>query len=524
MKKRMIAAWLLCAALSGAAAVAHPLPKGNEYVIVTSYRVYNDDNWREVVDALREKHKGAEVCYYKESPREVADRLRQVFPRYVAVVEKPEQIGRDFVTDLNRMSREMDDDIYADFLCGIITGYDAQAALRMVTETAKPKVLRNALSTVSSFGDGLWFDRFAYISDARPGYVGERELGQKKLTETLVTDSADNRMFRDMLAQAKQRDHNFEPPKGFTVKKPNLLKRFYDYYAKYDPDVLFTASHATERNLEMPFSCGNIMCKDGKLYADFPDGPKDLVESGKTRVYLPIGNCLIGNVNRTRESMAPAFMNSAHVGLMIGYVVETWYGRNGWGGLCYLMNNPGRYTVPEAFYLNQQDMLFQLREMAPELMNKTFPYSNDNNHDQEWKDVLGMTKKEPDMNTYGFFFDRDAVAMYGDPAWDVRLMQPTNPNDYKVTSKMRGDKYIITVETGPNYSEERLEGSDFRSQHVGKLPFSYFFPKRLNSPRLAEGQPWKAAVDENFVLVYHPKFEPNKRYTITLITESDKRR
>ncbi|MFR7877219.1 MAG: hypothetical protein ACLU4J_12975 [Butyricimonas paravirosa] len=51
--------------------------------------------------------------------------MREIKPRYVAVVEKPENVSRDFVVDLNRMSREVDEDIYVDFLWGIITGIDA---------------------------------------------------------------------------------------------------------------------------------------------------------------------------------------------------------------------------------------------------------------------------------------------------------------------------------------------------------------------------------------------------------------
>lgn len=519
MKKWLMGAWLLCNTWNLATPVqALELPRRPEYVIVASYRVSNDAQWMDVIEALKKKHKGAEVCYYKDSPREVMGNLRWYYPRYVAVVEKPEQIGRDFVVDLNRMSREVDDDIYADFLCGIITGYDAQAALRLVNDTDKPKVLHTALSTVSVLGNGPWFDRFAYISDARPGLVGEREAGADKLTETMVTDSADNRMLRDMIKKAEQEGRKLNLPKDFSVSKPNLLQRFYDYYTKYDPDVLITASHATEKNLEMPFSCGNLMCRDGKLYADFPEGPKDLVESGKTRVYLPVGNCLMGNVDKTKNSMAVAFMNSARVGMLAGgYVVETWYGRNGWGGLCYLLNNPGRYTIPEAFFLNQQDMMFQLRQMAPKLVNQPFPFRDGNMHiETEYAEAGKMNGGELSQDAFGFFYDRDVVALYGDPAWDVRVSVPASPNDYEVSVKVKSEECIVTVKTGPNYSEERLRGKDFRSQHVGDLPFSYFFPKRLRNPRLAEGQKWKAAVDENFLLVYEPGFEPNQKYTIVL--------
>lgn len=521
MKKWLVAALLFTCGFCDLSVKAHELPKRPEYVIVTSYRVSNDAEWMDVIEALKKKHKGAEVCYYKESPREVLPNLRWYYPRYVAFIEKPEQIGRDFIVDLNRMSREIDDDIYADYLWGVITGYDAKAALRLVNSTEQPKVLKNALSTVSSFGDGLWFERFAYISDSRPGICGEREKGETKIKEETVTDSIDNRMFRDMVNKAEKEGKKLNLPKDFSVKKPNLLKRFCDFYAKYDPDLIVTAAHATEKNLEMPYSAGNIMCKDGKLYADFPDGPKDLIESGKTRVYLPIGNCLIGNVNKTNNSMAIAFINSANLGMFIGYVVETWYGRNGWGGLCYFMNNPSRYTIPEAFYLNQQDMLFQLREMAPDFLRKPYPYKEGNMHlEQEYTEVAKAYGKEKmPIDVFGFYHDRDVLALYGDPAWDVRLMEQANPNDYEVKCKVKNEECVITVKTGPNYSEKRLEGSDFRSQHVGDLPFSYFFPKRLRNPRLAEGQNWKAAVDENFLLVYKPNFEPNKEYTIILRTD-----
>jgi zinc protease len=74
----------------------------------------------------------------------------------------------------------------------------------------------------------------------------------------------------------------------------------------------------------------------------------------------------------------------------------------------------------------------------------------------------------------------------------------------------------ITIETGHEFSLERMLGDKFKEEHVLDLPFNYFFPKRLNNPRLAEGQSWEAAVDENFLLIYNPNFEPGKKYTVTL--------
>ena len=129
--------------------------------------------------------------------------------------------------------------------------------------------------------------------------------------------------------------------------------------------MVVTAAHATERNLEMPFSLGNIKAKDGQLYMDFPNDPQNMKESGKRKVYFAVGNCLIGNVNNTKESMAIAWMNSGNAATMIGYVVTTWHGRNGWGGLKYWLTNPGRYSLAEAIYMNQQDLMYQLNEWDP---------------------------------------------------------------------------------------------------------------------------------------------------------------
>ena len=301
--------------------------------------------------------------------------------------------------------------------------------------------------------------------------------------------------------------------------RPDLLRSFCDFYAAYDPDLITTASHATERNLEMPFSVGNLRARDGALYADFPEGPEALKESGKRRVFLPIGNCLIGNVNNTRESMAIAWMNSAHASAMAGYVVPTWYGRNGWGGLKYWLTTPGRYSLAEAFYLNQQDMLHQIDSWDPELCRKPFPYGPEGFAEEDLAKASEVAGHELTVDELGFFFDRDVLAFYGDPAWNVRLKELPEENDFTVTASNEGGQYVLTVTTSENFSAERMAGSHFKEEHVKDLPFSYFFPERLKNPRLAEGETWDATVDENFLLIYNPGFEPGRSYTIRIDTD-----
>ena len=105
---------------------------------------------------------------------------------------------------------------------------------------------------------------------------------------------------------------------------------------------------------------------------------------------------------------------------------------------------------------------------------------------------------------------------YGDPKWDLRLQQIPEENGYTVTTKIDKSKCIVTIETKDNFSLDLLKGDKFKQEHVLDLPFSLFFPERLNNPRLAKGQDWKVALDENFLLVYNNDFQPNKTYTIEL--------
>lgn len=132
------------------------------------------------------------------------------------------------------------------------------------------------------------------------------------------------------------------------------------------------------------------------------------------------------------------------------------------------------------------------------------------------KDFTGL---EPTMDQIGFMHDRDVLAYYGDPKWDVRLQQIPEENDFTVTTQIKGNQCIVTIKTHKNFNLERMAGDKFKEEHVLDIPFSYFFPERLNHPKLAPGQEWHAVVDENFLLVYDPKFEPNKTYTIRIDIE-----
>ena len=488
MKKLLSIAFLMVVCFSALA---------NDYVVLASNAVKADAAWSKVVSALAANHNNAQVFYFNENPDECLAAVKAAYPRYVGIVDAPENIGRDYIMRVNRMSRALDDDIYQDFFWGVITGYDANNAMEMVNNCVKPLVIESCVSTVMETEDGKWFKKYAYTDDQNLGIVGYKDLTKGEPFHRVKVDK--------LVTATRQRT-----PQEVT----DLLPIFYDMYKDVDPDLVITASHASQSALEMPFSAGFIRCKDGKLYAQLPDGNKDLVQSGKRKLYLPIGNCLIGDVNNTNKSMVPTWTNSAKVCMFIGYVVSTWHGRSGWGMLKYFLTTPGRYTAPECFFLNQNDMMFQMNEWYPSLIRENYP------HDGSQRDAAAVIEKatgtKATNDQIGFWYDRDVLALYGDPTWNVRLADIPEESDFTVTSGYENGQYVITIKTGLNYSPRLISGNYFKTVHVLDLPFSYIFPERVKNPRLAAGQRMKVAIDENFILIYNNRFGPNNEYKIVL--------
>lgn len=492
--KKLIVSTLLVSLLGGIQ-FCFAQDKTNDYLVIAGKTVKADSEWNKIATELSDKHQKAQILYYDQHPSELLKDIQKINPRYVAIVEKPENLAKDYVVNLNIFSRNIDSDIYADFMWGIITGYDAAAAMKMVKNSTEPLVIKSCVSTVMETADGKWFEKYGYMDDQNMGVYGYKMPGDKTVKREATTKTV--------------------PATRGTKQVPDLLPLFYEMYPKIDPDLVITASHASQKALEMPFSAGFIKPQDGVLYAQLPDGNKNLIESGKRKVYLPIGNCLIGDVDSTKNSMAIAWMNSGNAATFVGYVVSTWHGRAGWGGLKYFLTTPGRYTVAESFFLNQQDMLYQMNKWYPELNNVPYGFHEKSSKGATEK-LEEILKHKPTSDEHGFWHDRDVIAYYGDPKWDARLMDMPQERDFTVTSTIKDKKCTITVKTGLNFSPRLMAGDYFKQVHVLDLPFSYVFPERLNNPRLAEGQKWKVAVDENFLLVYNNRFGPNNTYEIVL--------
>jgi len=90
---------------------------------------------------------------------------------------------------------------------------------------------------------------------------------------------------------------------------------------------------------------------------------REIRASTKPKIYSAAGNCLIADIN-AEHCMALAWMRSAGVRQMVGYIVPTWFGFGGWGVHRYMFGNVGALSFAEAYFANQQAL--QLRLMQAE--------------------------------------------------------------------------------------------------------------------------------------------------------------
>ena len=120
----------------------------------------------------------------------------------------------------------------------------------------------------------------------------------------------------------------------------------------YKPNLWITSGHATERDWQIGFRYpnGQFRSNHGQLFGQNRQGQRFDVSSPNPKVYMPIGNCLMGHIDGP-DAMALAYMKSAGVYQMLGYTVPTWFGYGGWEYLTTLSSNLDA-TLHEAFFAN----------------------------------------------------------------------------------------------------------------------------------------------------------------------------
>lgn len=456
--KSLLLALLAATALHGAQ---------SSYTIVSSAASTADPGWKAVIDALQKKHPEAKRIVWEKSVAEVLPELTRQHPRYVCFVSQPTEASLEFVRSVHRLTRKLDSDPFTDCRWGILTGADAANALEIAAEQ-KPLVIHHTVSGTDLATERL--ESAQTFSELEAGKRVVKSTGAKAVTETGPADSSWD------IATALE---------------------------KSETGLFITSGHATERGWQIGYRYRNGTWKSeaGRLFATDLKGESRAIHSPLPKVYLPIGNCLMGHIDGP-DAMALAFMKSAGVRQMAGYTLPTWYGYQGWGLIDYFVEQPGRYSLNEAFFANQAALIHRLQTHFPEIAGEV----SDSPMGKISKPIpVGKTAKSAGLtaeDAEGLLFDRDVVAFYGDPAWDARLAE--GPLQWKETWRQgaKGGSLEIT----PLAGESSFATINTNGSQRGGRPIVRFFEQRIdpNSVKITEGADLHPVIADDFLLVPLP--------------------
>jgi len=440
----------LCAAVAAAwwpcSAVGQASPAEASYAVVVKKSTAEDPGWQKVVAALKGKH-NASIFTYDESVDESLDALTRMFPRHTCFVAKPEDAGRAFVAQVHQLTRKLDVDPYTDTSWGILTGYDADNALAIASHN-EPLVVKKVASgtefATEMVTEGQWYDELVKNKHVKkePGGKAEELEGPDDTTKVLV-----------------------------------------DLLNDYKADLMITSGHASERDWSIGyrFRSGRFRCANGRLYGLDTKNARHPIDSPNPKVYMPIGNCLMGHIDR-RDAMALAWMNSAGVMQMLGYTIPTGYGYGGWGCLDYFLEQPGRYTFNEAFLANHHALVHRMNDSATDTHTR--------------KRLRG---------------DLDVVAFYGNPKWSARMAEM--PKYYDQTLEIEDGVYTLTL--SPNRGEDSFEPVNTNGSERGWRPMVQFLPHRIKEIEILSGEDLGPVITDDFILIPNPrKCDPDRGYVV----------
>lgn len=489
--------------------------KETDYVVLVSQAVSDDTVWNPVVEALKTKH-DAKVITFHKLPEEALAQLKQIYPRYVAVLEKPYNIDRDYIVKMHKLSRIMDEDIYEDFLWGIITGYDAASALRMIDDATTPMVVKTALSTATDMEKTDCFGKCALIYQSAAMNMLE-----------VVKQYSQKREMPKAMARWKEKASKSDTLTEYRIDADSIGYLFQDLFKRIDPELLLSCSYDPDDIMYIVQNKNDqfITAKQGQLYIQTNDGKMPLTKGENRRLYLAIGSDG-GSMFGKNDNLATAWMKDGNVSGLAGYSTSEWHGQAGWGSWKFWMTTPGRYTFSEALFLNMQFMLSRLNAWSPKLLQLDYPKTD--NVSRDYGEALTyvsmqLDKEISNIDLMGYLYERDVFVYYGDPKWDVRLEGMPEDNHYKVAFAQKGNKCTVTIRTDKDYNREQMSGNYFKEEKtmfspisIGRLPFSYFFPERLKNPRLAKALKFEGNVefDENFMFIHDTYFEADQTYQI----------
>ncbi len=433
--------------------VLFTLLPGQRYAIVVSEETNNLTGWDAVVESLVIRHAG-EVFTWQDSVGEVKDELASFKPDYIAFVGQPAtEIKQTFVTRIWDLTRELDSDPYGDAVWGVITGYEYQDALRIVQNQTLE--VKTCLGGTNCTWDS-WF--YQGISTFEAVY---NRIRFKIPDTTLVIDT---------LCPPRCPDDRCTLLVNYINN--GIDDTILDYSVQGPVDYFVTSGHGNVNVWQLhypdPGLEGYFRSSAGQLYGD-PYASVDMdINSSNPKIYNAMGNCLIGNPNSSYY-MPYAWLHTGGAIAMTGYMPTTVYGYMLWGLGSLFQMSQDRYTYAQAFFVNNQELIF-------DRINNT-----------------------PGTNPTGLDYDRDACCYYGDPGADIRMYswrQPWWSQGLEISSGTTQDTITFWIQANYDSVDPGFSGVSGR-----RHPFA-FLPYRYDSATIIDSNCYQAVITDNFVLIY----------------------
>ncbi|KQC13494.1 MAG: hypothetical protein APR63_00510 [Desulfuromonas sp. SDB] len=430
-----------------------------KYAVVVSASTYSDPSWGAVVDSLENKYSpDVQVFQWTSSIYNVKTDLENYQPDYIGFICQPvSEANEVFIRTAYIMTRELDSDPYGDAVWGIITGYNAddvirslQCSLSVMTTVSSSPTANPTNSPYRQFYQAIG------TFEAEGGPHIKYSFSDGTILDTL-----------DTLNLYTDRTVTFA--RWLNAESINInLNGHPSFSGSFD--MFVTSGHANVNEWQAhypdPDPEGYFRSLDGQLRADTYDSGAIYINSNNPKVYLCPGNCLIGKPDNINY-MVYAWFHTGGAIQMLAYMPVTWYGYQGWGAYSRFISFPGLFNVAESNYVTNQCLLFDLE-----------------NH-------------TPGVDTYGLAYDRDAVAIYGDPAQYAKMYEYPDTCWYYSQELVHidadVDTFIFTIEAN----------IDSVAPGTSKHPFA-LLPVRIDpaSINVESTNAIIPVITDNFVLLY----------------------
>ena len=415
------------------------------YAVVIKQSTYNNLDWQVVADELIARYQG-QLFIWNSSLNEVQNDVATFQPTHIGFVCELSTASPGFVQNsVWPFTRALDSDVYCDAVWGIITGYNAEDALNLVTGPTgfdvKTVLGGTGSCDLSYYTQGIGTSECTY---------GEYYVKNPDSLETTT---------------------HTDGPTDRTEWLVTMINEGIDIF-NYDPvDIFYTSGHANynEWQLHYPSSGleGYFWSSNGQVYGDPYTGSNININSDNPKIYFGLGNCYIGKIING-SCMAPSWIHTGGAYQYTGYVIPEGITSHQHGGTkAYFYRVARNYTWAESFFLANIALKFDMINGTPGAV-------------------------PPDLN---------GSALYGDPGMQVKMsnegifQQPLFTSELFINEGTEKD--TVTFKITMNRQGKPGYDGKWGNRHPAII-----LPFRVEDVEIIYTNAMAVVVEDNFALMY----------------------